>query len=53
MAKSGEVLQQSACVYQAEGKGFKPVAASGDENRVTIGKWTVERGPDGRVSVKK
>jgi hypothetical protein len=51
-AKAGDVLQDSVCVYQAERPGHDVVFAAGTPRRVTLGPWTVERGDDGRLSVK-
>jgi len=52
-AKAGEVLQDSACVYQAEVPGHAPVLATGGANRVVVGDWVVERVEDGHLSITK
>ena len=52
-AKTGEVLQDSVCVYQAERPGHKATLATGTPKRVSLGEWTVERAEDGKLSVKK
>jgi hypothetical protein len=53
LAKAGEVLQDSVCVYQAQGPGLTPIPATGNADRVVLGNWTVDRASDGKLSVKK
>jgi hypothetical protein len=52
-AKTGEVLQDSVCVYQAERPGHSPILATGTPKRVSLADWTVERTEDGKLSVTK
>jgi hypothetical protein len=50
VAKAGDVLQDSVCVYQAEVPGGTPGEAAGNPDRITIGDWTVRRMEDGQLS---
>lgn len=52
-AQAGEILQDSVCVYQPEIPGREAAAVSGGVDRVTVGKWTVERAAAGRLSVRR
>ena len=52
-AKAGEVLQDSACIYQAEVAGRVPAAATGGPDSIELGEWTVRRAEDGRLSATR
>ena len=53
LAKDGEILQDSVCIYQAEVPGCTLTPAAGDPDRVTLGEWLIARTAEGRLSVTK
>jgi hypothetical protein len=51
-ARSGEVLQDSVCVYQAASPDHPALPVSGNVNHIVAGEWTVERSADGALSIR-
>jgi len=52
-AARDEVLQDSACVYQALVPGREPVEATGNSATVKLGAWTIHCAADGHLTFEK